>query len=109
MTPGSRWFTAAGKVLVAGADPNPLLGPLPASWLQEAAAIRDRGAACDLEEVMTGEVMSGVRCTAVPLLGADGAPVAALCVLTDPAHRLERLAEVARQTGRVISVGLRGR
>jgi DNA-binding IclR family transcriptional regulator len=98
------WFTAAGKVLVAGAHPHPLLGPLPASWLQEAAAIRDRGAAFDQEEVM-----SGVCCTAVPLLGADGAPVAALCVLTDPAHRLERLAEAARQAGRVISVGLRGR
>ncbi|MFG2369475.1 IclR family transcriptional regulator C-terminal domain-containing protein [Streptomyces mirabilis] len=98
------WFNAAGKVLVAGPDPDPLLGPLPASWLQEAAAIRYRGAAFDQEVAM-----SGVCCTAVPLLGADGAPVAALCVLTDPAHRLERLAEAARQTGPVISVGLRGR
>ncbi|MER5532575.1 hypothetical protein [Streptomyces mirabilis] len=53
--------------------------------------------------------MSGVCCAAVPLRGADGAPVAALCVLTDPAHRLERPAEAARQSGRVISVRLRGR
>lgn len=37
------WFTAAGKVLVAGASPQLPLGPLPASWHREAAAIRDRG------------------------------------------------------------------
>ncbi|WP_055524602.1 IclR family transcriptional regulator [Streptomyces graminilatus] len=98
------WFTAAGKALVAGAGPNPLLGPFPASWPQEAAAIRDRGVAFDREEVV-----SGVCCAAVPLLGADGAPVAALCVLTDPTHHLERLGEAARQTGQVISVGLRRR
>ncbi|MFE2570040.1 IclR family transcriptional regulator domain-containing protein [Streptomyces mirabilis] len=78
--------------------------PLPASWLHKAAGIRDRSTAFDQEEVM-----SGVCCTAVPLRGADSAPVAALCVLTDPAHRLERLAEAARQSGCVISVGLRGR
>ncbi|MGW6012492.1 IclR family transcriptional regulator [Streptomyces sp. NPDC055210] len=98
------WFTAAGKVLVAGAGPDPLLGPLPASWPREAAGILDRGAAFDREEVM-----SGVCCAAVPLLGATGTPVAALCVLTDPAHHLERLGEACRQTGRMISVGLRGR
>ncbi|MFJ8940392.1 IclR family transcriptional regulator [Streptomyces sp. NPDC102365] len=98
------WSTAAGKVLVAGAGPDPLLGPLPASWPREAAAILDRGVAFDREEVM-----SGVCCAAVPLLGAAGTPVAALCVLTDPSHHLERLGEACRQTGRVISAGLRGR
>lgn len=98
------WFTAAGKVLVTTAAPAPLLGPLPTSWAREAAGIRERGAAFDREEVVTG-----VCCAAVPLLGANGAPVAALCVLTDPAHHLERLAETARRTGRVISAGLRGR
>ena len=49
------------------------------------------------------------RAAASPRSGADTATVATLSVLTDPAHRLERLAEAARQTGRVISVGLRGR
>lgn len=98
------WFTAAGKVLVALTAPAPLLGPLPASWARDAAAIRERGAAFDREEVVTG-----VCCAAVPLLGARGIPVAALCVLTDPAHHLERLAETARRTSRVISAGLRGR
>ncbi|MEV6544011.1 helix-turn-helix domain-containing protein [Streptomyces sp. NPDC051665] len=98
------WFTAAGKVLVATAAPAPLLGPLPASWARDAEAIRERGAAFDREEVVTG-----VCCAAVPLLGVRGTPVAALCVLTDPAHHLERLAETARRTGRVISAGLRGR
>ncbi|MFG2375391.1 IclR family transcriptional regulator C-terminal domain-containing protein [Streptomyces sp. NPDC048504] len=95
---------AAGKVLVATAAPAPPLGPLPASWARDAEAIRERGAAFDPEEVVTG-----VCCAAVPLLGVRGTPVAALCVLTDPAHHLERLAETARRTGRVISAGLRGR
>ncbi|MFD0309095.1 IclR family transcriptional regulator [Streptomyces sp. NPDC127119] len=98
------WFTTAGKVLLAGAGPDPLLRPLPASWAWEAAAIRERGVAFDREEVM-----SGVCCAAVPLLGATGTPVSALCVLTDPAHHLERLGETCRQAGQVISAGLRGR
>jgi IclR family acetate operon transcriptional repressor len=98
------WFTAAGKVLVATAAPAPLLGPLPASWARESAAIRERSAAFDREEVVTG-----VCCAAVPLLGASGAPVASLCVLTDPAHHLERLAETTRRTGLLISAALRGR
>ncbi len=98
------WFTAAGKVLVATAAPAPLLGPLPASWSRHADTIREHGAAFDREEVVTG-----VCCAAVPLHGVRGTPVAALCVLTDPDHHLERLAETARRTGRVISTGLRGR
>ncbi|MFJ9626368.1 IclR family transcriptional regulator [Streptomyces sp. NPDC101175] len=98
------WFTAAGKVLVATAAPASLLGPLPPSWARDAAAIRERGAAFDREEVV-----SGVCCAAVPLLGAGSTPLAALCVLTDPAHHLERLAEAARRTARVIGMGLRGR
>lgn len=98
------WFTAAGKVLVAGAVPGLPLDPLPASWQREAAAIRDRGAAFDREEVVPG-----VCCVAVPLLGAGGAPVASLCVLADPSHNLERLAGVAQQTGRAISATLVGR
>lgn len=99
------WFTAAGKTLVAAAGPAaPLLGPLPAAWQREAAAIRDRGAAFDREEVM-----AGVCCAAVPLIGAGAVPVAALCVVTDPAHHLERLADAARQTSRMIGAVLRGR
>jgi hypothetical protein len=35
--------------------------------------------------------------------------VAALCVLTDPAHHLERLAHVTQGAGMAISAGLRGR
>ncbi|MEV0738732.1 helix-turn-helix domain-containing protein [Streptomyces sp. NPDC050549] len=98
------WFTAAGKVLVATAVPAPPLGPLPASWARDAAAIRERGVAFDREEVV-----SGVCCAAVPLFGPGATPLAALCVLTDPAHHLERLAEAARRTARVIGAGLRGR
>ncbi|MBK6016728.1 helix-turn-helix domain-containing protein [Streptomyces sp. MBT53] len=98
------WFTAAGKVLVAMAGPAPLPGLLPASWARDAAAIRERGTAFDREEVV-----SGVCCAAVPLFGTGAAPLAALCVLTDPAHHLERLAEAARRTARVIGMGLRGR
>ncbi|MEV0904424.1 IclR family transcriptional regulator [Streptomyces hokutonensis] len=98
------WFTAAGKVLVATAVPASLLGPLPASWPGDAAAIRERGVAFDREEVV-----SGVCCAAVPLFGSGATPLAALCVLTDPAHHLERLAETARRTARVIGAGLRGR
>ncbi|MEV0910496.1 hypothetical protein [Streptomyces hokutonensis] len=31
------------------------------------------------------------------------------CVVTDPAHSLDRLADVLRQKGRIISMALRGR
>ncbi|MGW2523227.1 IclR family transcriptional regulator [Streptomyces sp. NPDC001617] len=98
------WYTAAGKVLVAGADSGLPLDPLPGPWQREAAAIRDLGAAFDREEVL-----AGVCCVAVPLYGAGGAshaPVAALSVLTDPAHRLERLADAARRAGAAVSAAL---
>lgn len=98
------WFTAAGKVLAAAAYPQLPGGPMPASWPQEAAAIRERGAAFDREDVSPG-----VCCAAVPVHGGDGTVVAALCMLTDPAHHLERLAEVAQKTSRAIGAGLRGR
>ncbi|MCZ4123093.1 IclR family transcriptional regulator [Streptomyces sp. H39-S7] len=98
------WYTAAGKVLVAGADRSLPLDRLPASWPREAAVIRDRGAAFDREEVVPG-----VCCVAVPLYTADDAPVAALCVLTHPAQHLERLADVVQRTGRAISASLRAR
>ncbi|MCM2423676.1 helix-turn-helix domain-containing protein [Streptomyces sp. RKAG293] len=98
------WFTAAGKVLVAGADRALPLDRLPASWPREAAAIRARGAAFDREEVVPG-----VCCVAVPLYAADDVPVAALCVLTHPAQRLERLADVVQRTGKAISASLRVR
>lgn len=98
------WFTAAGKVLVAGADPALPLDRLPASWPREAAAIRDRGAAFDREEVV-----AGVCCVAVPLYAAADVPVAALCVVTHPALHLERLADVVQRTGKAISTSLRVR
>lgn len=98
------WFTAAGKVLVAGAPPRLPLDPLPASWQREAAAIRDRGAAFDREELV-----AGVCCVAVPLYGRGGNPVAALSVITDPAHRLDRLVHLVARAAQAISAGLRGR
>lgn len=98
------WFTAAGKVLVAGARPQLPLGPLPASWNREAAAIRDRGVAFDREELV-----AGVCCVAAPLHGPGGVPLASLCIVTDPAHSLDRLAGVVQQTARTISATLRGR
>ncbi|NGO12417.1 helix-turn-helix domain-containing protein [Streptomyces sp. HC44] len=98
------WFTAAGKVLVAAARPDLPLGPLPASWQRQAALIRDRGAAFDREGVV-----DEVCCAAVPLYDACRVPVAALFVATDPAHHLERLADVAQRSGKAISRALRGR
>ncbi|MEU3465801.1 IclR family transcriptional regulator [Streptomyces sp. NPDC006733] len=97
------WFTAAGKVLVAGAHPALPLDPLPAAWRREAELIRDRGVAFDREQVT-----AGVCCVAVPLYSTGGVPVASLCVLTDPAHHLEQLADAVRVAGRAISAGLRG-
>lgn len=98
------WFTAAGKVLVAGAPPRLPLGPQPAAWQREAAVIREEGVAFDREELVTG-----VCCVAVPLKGPGGVTVAALSVVTDAGHRLDRLADVVQRTGRTISAGLRGR
>jgi len=98
------WFTAAGKVLVAGAPPRLPLGPLPASWRRESEVIRDRGVAFDREEVA-----AGACCVAVPLYGPSGVPLASLSVVTDPAHSLDRLVDVVQQAGRTISARLGGR
>jgi IclR family acetate operon transcriptional repressor len=98
------WRTAAGKVLVASAGPVSLPGPPPLSWRQEAIEIRDRGVAFDREELM-----AGVCCVAVPLYGAGEIPMASLCVVTNPAHHLERLAHAAQRTSRVIGAELRRR
>lgn len=97
------WYTAAGKVLLASARSGQSAGATPPWWSREAEAIRDRGVAFDREDVV-----SGVCCAAVPLYGAPGAPVAALCVITDPAHRLDRLADAARRAGGAVSAALRG-
>lgn len=129
------WLTASGKTLVAGVDPgrggfggdfsgraaDPSgKAPLPASWRREAAAIRDRGVAFDREEVV-----AGICCAAVPLHGGPGAPAAAgtagtagasgrpwaptaaLCVITDPAHNLDRLADALSHAGLAASAALR--
>ncbi|MGW1209342.1 IclR family transcriptional regulator [Streptomyces sp. NPDC002499] len=98
------WFTAAGKVLVAAAHPRITVGPVPASWRRECEEIRIRGVAFEREELTVG-----VCCLAVPLHGPSGVPVAALSVLTDPAHSLERLVGVTEQTARIIDAALRGR
>lgn len=98
------WFTAAGKVLVAAAYPRLPLGPLPGSWQREAEAIRHRGVAFDREQVA-----AGVCCVAVPVHGPNGTPLASLSLVTDPAHSLDRLGGVARQTARMIGAALRGR
>jgi IclR family acetate operon transcriptional repressor len=104
MRPGSTcpWPTAAGKVLVAGVNPQIPLGPLPPGWPQEAAEIRDRGIAFDRQEQL-----AGVCCTAVPLRGSAGQTVAALCVLTNPARQVPQLAEAVTRAGRIISRQLR--
>jgi len=47
-----------------------------------------------------------VCCAAVPLYDRSQVPVAALFVVTDPAHSLERLAETARDIGSAISTAL---
>ncbi|WP_232838280.1 IclR family transcriptional regulator [Streptomyces geranii] len=98
------WCTAAGKVLAAAAPSWLPPGPVPVSWWREAAAIRERGVAFDREEVVAGACW-----LAVPLYGPAGPPVAALGVVTDPAHSLERLVDVVQQTGRTISARLGGR
>lgn len=98
------WFTAAGKVLVAGAHPRTPKGPLPAAWRRESEAIRERGVAFDREGVAPG-----VCCVAVPVHGPNGTPLASLSVVTGPEHSLDRLVGAVQQTGRVISAALRGR
>lgn len=95
------WYTAGGKALLATAR-GERHAEAPRWWFREAEAIRDNGVAFDREQVV-----SGVCCAAVPLFGAPGAPVAALCVITDPAHRLDRLADAVRRAGSAVSAALR--
>ncbi|MGW7546838.1 IclR family transcriptional regulator domain-containing protein [Streptomyces sp. NPDC054770] len=95
------WYTATGKVLAAWARPAAVTGPLPRTWPDEAARIRECGIAYDHEEVL-----EGVCCAAVPVAAADGVPVAALCVLTGPGRHLERLADTARRAATAITAGL---
>jgi IclR family transcriptional regulator, acetate operon repressor len=96
------WTTAAGRILVANARRELPLGPLPARWRQEAAAIRDHGVAIDREELIPG-----VCCVAVPVRDARGNAVAALCALVPPSRRLSRLEETVVRVGRSISTTLR--
>ncbi|OKI02705.1 IclR family transcriptional regulator [Streptomyces sp. CB02923] len=95
------WYTAAGKVLVAMAGRPLPVGPLPGTWSSEAAVIREQGVAFDRQEVL-----EGVCCAAVPVYVRSGPPVAALCVLTGPDHRLDRLAEATRRTAATIGAAL---
>jgi IclR family transcriptional regulator, acetate operon repressor len=95
------WYTATGKILAAWAGPDLALGPLPRSWPDEAALIRESGVAYDREEVL-----EGVCCAAVPVFVAGGVPVAALGVLTGPDHRLQRLAGTARRAASAITAAL---
>ncbi|WP_293996842.1 helix-turn-helix domain-containing protein [Streptomyces sp.] len=95
------WYTAAGKVLAAWTRPGQAPGPLPRAWPQEAARIRETGAAYDREEVL-----EGVCCAAVPVTAPNGVPVAALCLLTGPGHHLERLADTARRAASAVTAGL---
>lgn len=76
----------------------------PPSWRREAVAIREQGLAFDREEML-----AGVCCVAVPLWGTGTTPVASLCIITDPTHRLERLGELATRIGRAVDVRLRAR
>ncbi|GAA4610329.1 IclR family transcriptional regulator [Actinoallomurus liliacearum] len=93
--------TAAGKVLAATAGHQDLFGPLSAGWRREAAEIRDRGAAFDHEELI-----SGVCCVAVPIHGPTGEVIAALCVLTDPSRPITHLTQAAGRVARNISLRL---
>lgn len=104
LRPGTMWpwSTAAGKVLVAVAPPELPLDPMPASWRWTAAEIRERGAAFDREELM-----AGVCCAAVPLLGARGEVIASLCAITAPGRDLSALADLLAQGARTINEGLR--
>ncbi|GLY83499.1 IclR family transcriptional regulator domain-containing protein [Actinoallomurus iriomotensis] len=94
--------TAAGKVLLAAVRPQHLLDPRPAGRRREAAEIRDRGVAFDHQGLV-----SGVCCAAVPLHGADGRPIAALCVMAEPGRPLRHLTRTTGRVAQSISLQLR--
>lgn len=102
--PGTAWplSTAVGQALVAGGNPGVPLDSLPTSWRHTAAAIRERGLAFDREQVGVG-----VCCVATPVYAPDGKTVAALGALTDPSHRMARLAAPVLRAGQLITAGLR--
>ncbi|MGC0421708.1 IclR family transcriptional regulator [Embleya sp. AB8] len=103
MEPGMAWprFTAAGKVLRAWTSAGtPGAAAMPAA---EVARIRAAGVAFD----HGGNVSSGVRCGAVPLMGVDAdTPVAVLCAMVGAAYPLPRLAAALTRTGAVIAAAL---
>ena len=99
------WTTASGKVQVANArGERGGSAKAPAGWRREAETIRHRGVAFDREEVI-----AGVCCAAVPIHSVSGVPMASLCVITDPAHNLDRLVDVLKSAGRAASAALRER
>ncbi|MBO2448785.1 IclR family transcriptional regulator [Actinomadura barringtoniae] len=106
MRPGATWpwSTAAGKVLVAGSGPRVPLDPIPRGWAREAAAIRERGAALDHQELI-----EGVCCVAVPVRAPGGATVAVLSALVAPGPRMASLTQAVMRTGRSIDARLSAR
>jgi IclR family acetate operon transcriptional repressor len=104
MRPGTTWpwATAAGKVLVAGAGPRVPLDPLPPGWPREAAAIRERGAALDHEELI-----EGVCCVAVPLHAPGGATVAVLAALVGPGRHMTSLTGAVTRAAKGVDARLR--
>ncbi|WP_433337809.1 IclR family transcriptional regulator [Spirillospora sp. CA-294931] len=104
LRPGSSfpWTTAAGKVLVAGSAAAASLVPVPSGWAREAAAIRDRGVAVDMEEVV-----AGVCCVAVPVRAAGGRTVASVCALVEPARRPGPMTDAVLRTAKLITARLR--
>lgn len=99
------WTTASGKVQVANARRERGVSvKAPVGWRREAETIRHRGVAFDREDVI-----AGVCCAAVPIYSVPGVPTAALCVITDTAHNLDRLADVLKNAGRAASAALRER
>ncbi|WP_433337457.1 IclR family transcriptional regulator [Spirillospora sp. CA-294931] len=106
LRPGSSfsWTTAAGKVLVAGSTAAAPLHSAPSGWARQAAAIRDRGVAIDMEEVVPG-----VCCIAVPVRGSGGKTVAAVCALVEPTQRLRPMTDALSRTASHISARLHPR
>ncbi|MDX6354022.1 MAG: hypothetical protein QOF98_925 [Streptomyces sp.] len=104
LRPGMTWpaLTAAGKLLIATAPPDMPFGPLPASWRWTAREIREQGLAFDREELIPG-----VSCVAVPLLGPRGETVAGLTAMVPAGRDIAALADTLNRAARAISEGLR--